>query len=55
MTDIASFPGLPHFQFLIACILQAIKNWSSMQAIKNWRCGRPGNEAMTDNHSVKIS
>ena len=33
---VASFPGLPHLQFLITC---------SMQAIKNWRCGRPGNEA----------
>ena len=37
LQDVASFPGLPHLQFLIACSMQ--------QAIKNWRCGRPGNEA----------
>ena len=36
-SNIASFPGLPHLQFLIAC--------SILQAIKNWRRGRPGNEA----------
>ena len=34
---LASFPGLPRLQFLIAC--------SIMQAIKNWSRGRPGNEA----------
>ena len=36
---LASFPGLPHLQFLIACSI------CILQAIKNWRCGRPGNEA----------
>ena len=40
---IASFPGLPHLQFLIAC--------SILQAIKNWRNGRPGNEATTYTHT----
>jgi len=33
---LASFPGLLRLNFLIACILQAIKNW---------RCRRPGNGA----------
>ena len=29
LVSLASFPGLPRLQFLIACsILQAIKNWS---------------------------
>ena len=36
---LASFPGLPHLQFLIAYSLQ------KLEAIKSWRCGRPGNEA----------
>ena len=35
---LASFPGLPRLQFLIACGMQ-------LQAIKNWSRGRPGNEA----------
>ena len=30
--ELALFPGLPHLQLLIACILQVIKNW---------RCGKP--------------
>ena len=32
---LASFPGLPRLQFLIACSVQVIKNWSR---------GRPGDE-----------
>ena len=36
---VASFPGLPRVQFLIACSMQ------KLQAIKNWSRGRPGNEA----------
>ena len=36
---LASFPGLPTVQFLIAC------SFCILQAIKNWTVGRPGNEA----------
>ena len=45
--DVASFPGLPTIQFLIACTLQVIKNLTvgRLQVIKNWMVGRPGNEA----------
>ena len=35
--NLASFPGLPHLQLLIAS--------SILETIKSWRCGRPGNEA----------
>ena len=41
---LASFSGLLRLQFLIACILQAIKN-CILQAIKSWSRRRPGNEA----------
>ena len=37
--DIASFPGLPHLQLLIA---------AKTEAIKSWKCGRLGNEASVD-------
>ena len=36
---VALFRGLPWFKFLIACILQVIKNWSQLQ-------GMPGNKAI---------
>ena len=38
---VASFPGLPRLQFLIACSIR----FCILQAIKNWSWGRPGNEA----------
>ena len=41
--DVASFPGLPTVQFLIACSMQKL-----LQVIKNWMVGRPGNEASGD-------
>ena len=37
---LASFPGLPHLQLLIASLRFCI-----LEAIKYWRCGKPGNEA----------
>ena len=52
--EIASFPGPPRLQFLIAlqyarfAYCKAIKNWSRGRhtaAIKSWSRGRPGNEA----------
>ena len=42
--ELASFPGLSRFQFLIACSMQ--KQICILQVIKNW--GRPGNEAMCE-------
>ena len=41
--SIASFPGLPTIQFLIAC------STAVLQAIKNWTVGRPGIEATLSN------
>ena len=41
---LASFPGLPHLQLLIASSMQ--KRRVILEAIKSWRCGRPGNEAI---------
>ena len=37
---LASFPGLPTIQFLIACSMQ-----KKLQVIKNWTVGMPGNKA----------
>ena len=42
MARLASFPGLPTIQFLIACSMQTY----ILQAIKNWTVRSPGNEAM---------
>ena len=40
---LASLPGLPTVQFLIACSIHL--HFYILQVIKNWTVGRPGNEA----------
>ena len=40
-SGLASFPGLPHLQLLIASSMR----FCILEAIKSWRYGRPGNEA----------
>ena len=44
---LASFPGLPAVQFLIACSAFCI-----LQAIKNWTVGRPGIRNFPVTHSM---
>ena len=45
---LASFPGLPHLQLLIASSMQ------KLEAIKSWRCGRPENEAITCMQGIRF-
>ena len=42
---LASFPGLPRLQLLIASKYAKTEGEAILEAIKSWRCGRPGNEA----------
>ena len=47
-TDVASFPGHSHRQFLIACSMLCFRFLHILQVIKNGQWEWPGNEATTD-------